>query len=234
MGRPADGYRDRDGTLVPSVTEIIKAVWPQDTDRLLDWAARLARQGIDWRQERALRGAAGTYAHQLLELSLTGGAPVGPPPELDYHPDLAAAAVVAAASAVGWLIDQRARIVSVEVPLVGASYTETGDTLVYGGTHDVIVEIAGALTVVDLKTGSLAGQPCWWPQLQAYAELYDQVTSGPHIDGSVVLHCPIKKGGQLERAYYDLHDGDLIHWAAVVDAYCASHSISALPQKEEK
>jgi len=63
---PSDRVYERWGETVPSVSKIL-TLFGQETDGLCHWAARLAKDGKDWKAERTLAANVGSFCHEYYE-----------------------------------------------------------------------------------------------------------------------------------------------------------------------
>lgn len=66
---PANKYLLEDGTRVPGCTTICGQL---DKPALLDWVARITKEGKDWREERDSAGDIGTLVHELIMQFISG------------------------------------------------------------------------------------------------------------------------------------------------------------------
>ena len=65
-GRP-ESYRSASMRVVPSVTDVLDG-WKHDgVDALMGWAAKLQRNGKDWKEERDRAADFGSAIHELTE-----------------------------------------------------------------------------------------------------------------------------------------------------------------------
>jgi len=172
---PKKGYWI-DDTRVPSVTQVLSVASVMSTDALCGWAARLAKEGKDWREERNRAGYIGTLAHDAIESF---------PAEPALPPDLNEGEVARIRAAweahAAWVERHKPKVVLQEVQLVSRS-------LFVGGTPDLVVEVDGARVLLDHKTGkSVDGKVLM--QLGAYAELLRECV-GIEVEAALVMHHP--------------------------------------------
>lgn len=124
-GRPSDGYRLADGTIIDSVTEIIGKF--KDSSGLIAWAHNLGKEGRDYRAESKAAAAWGSAVHTALESLVREGYAV-------------------AEHGMGTALDaarEAFRKPSVKTCLEGLSHVEVPmvhETLRYGGTFDFIAD----------------------------------------------------------------------------------------------
>jgi len=141
-GRPKR-YRLEDGTVVPSVTTLLKA--RTNADGLIQWAMKHGHQAEVLRDEA---GAVGSVAHDYMEALVCGEAnPKAPLHTLPEHSHEEASNAITAARTFWSEWRERLRPVLVEVPLVSERHR-------FGGTPDLIAydEQEGCHVVVDWKT----------------------------------------------------------------------------------
>jgi hypothetical protein len=63
---PSDRVYQKQGKTVPSVSEIL-GLFGQNPDGLLHWAARLTKDGKEWKDERTKAANIGTFCHEYYE-----------------------------------------------------------------------------------------------------------------------------------------------------------------------
>jgi hypothetical protein len=126
-------------TRVPSVTGVLGIL---DKPALLEWVARVTRDGEDWKKVRDTAGNIGTLAHAMILAHIKRDTM-----DLrDYSPadiDLAENAVL---SYLEWEKQHDMEPILVEKPLVSKEY-------MFGGTPDLYCKLDGQYTIVDFKTG---------------------------------------------------------------------------------
>jgi len=170
IGRPEGGKYRLNGAIVPSVSEILGQYG--DSSGLIEWAARLARDGRDHNVERNQAAAFGTAVHEAFEALLYNEDPqraaaesLGASEHIDEGdvPQLLENADGCIERLGAWIDTYRPEVLATEHPMV----SELG----YGGTPDLVCVINGRLTVVDLKTSSNVYPRYAW-QLAAYGQLW--------------------------------------------------------------
>jgi RecB family exonuclease len=180
MPTPKQGYTNKAGESIPGATTVLGALSGAPVDALLGWAAKLAKDGLDWRSERQRSADVGTFIHDVLEQF-----PDPLPPRPAWMTQEEWDRTVAAYSAfAGWFIDVGPVEVAKEVQLVS-------ETLQAGGTFDRIDRIHGVLTISDHKTGKTIDIKKIAAQLAAYAQmaLETGLVNEPIRDG-LILHYP--------------------------------------------
>ena len=127
-----------------SVTTLTGKVTGGNVDGLMAWAADLASQGKDWREERNKSGTDGTAVHAALEALAQGS-----PPDLDDFAEDQRPMVTAIA---GWWMDEQPRVELVEQIVAHAD-------LDYAGRFDLMCWLKDELWLIDLKTSKSIGTP---------------------------------------------------------------------------
>lgn len=199
MARPSFGYRNAAGKKVPGVTTVLKHVSLMDGDVLCGWAAKLARQGKDWKAERQAAGDHGTMLHELCETKLPGELVDADRPEAATDEawrklQLSYAAIRA------WWLAAKPTILIAEEPLVSERFQ-------FGGTLDALVDLGGEPWLLDYKTGSQVGAK-EASQMAAYRQLLDEV-KGIRPVGAVLIHAPTKEPGYVRPVKLDTAALDL-------------------------
>lgn len=179
MPTPKGGYRV-DGKRVPSVTTVLGVLSMTPTDALCQWAANLAREDKDWREERNRAGQIGTAVHDALEHWPS------PPERPEWMSDDEWARLEKAFADHGeWWTRQRPSILLQEVQL-------TSKELMVGGTPDLVVRIRGQAYLLDHKTSKrLDGKVV--AQVAAYAHMLKEVNQ-VEVAGAIVLHHSVEFG----------------------------------------
>jgi hypothetical protein len=123
-----------DGKRFVNVTTVLDVL---AKEALLDWAARLAREGKNWRVVRAEAGERGTISHHLLLRLLTGqGASLA---------DLAAEHRPYGQAGFKFVHKRKPRVLECERMVASPEHG-------YAGRLDLFAEVDEALTLVDFKT----------------------------------------------------------------------------------
>ena len=167
-------YKLKDGSEPPSVTEICDIETNREKqDRLMDWAAKLAKEGKNWRKELKYAGDIGTLVHKLCMDFLSGE-------ELyEVEGDIVANCVN---KFLDWwaeeIKDRDTGLVITETPLVSEKYR-------FGGTPDIFLVLKNKL--IDIKTSGGIYES-HWIQLAAYGILLEE--NGYKVDEYQILWLP--------------------------------------------
>jgi RecB family exonuclease len=144
---------------------------------LLGWAAKLAREGKDFKAERTRSADVGTAIHDCLERYEET------PARAAWMDDGEWARLLDARKAwVGWLTDFSPEIIAQERQLVSVKYRA-------GGTFDNLIRLNGKVYVGDHKSGKSVDRAKVSAQLAFYGALV-QETMGIGVDGALVFHYP--------------------------------------------
>src|SRR5262245_17492687 len=144
-GRPHEGYFNKEGKRLPSVTTVTGAR-KTNVEGLLVWANRLGREGKDHREVRDQAADAGSLAHAMVENAIHGKDPEdgiewSDDPTLEH-------ARTGFASFVTWQSLLDVHYVATETPMISEWYG-------YGGTPDAIGRGKdGKLALFDWKTSN--------------------------------------------------------------------------------
>ena len=190
-GRPAAGYRLKDGTRVPGTTTVAKLIDGGDIEGLLIWANRLGQEGKDHRAERDAAASIGTLAHDMVEHHIKGHEYV-PPPDMDRGKLGKAAKALEAYLA--WERRTRLKIISTEVSLVSEAHR-------FGGTLDAIGEIDNELCLCDHKTSNSI-YPAYLLQLVAYGKIWNENNPDRQLVGGFHLLKYSKDHPDFSHHYY--------------------------------
>lgn len=129
-------YFDKHGLEVPSVTTVLSQI---NKPQLLPWAVKLAKQGINWEEVRNEAAEIGTVAHEMAENFIKKQ-----PCDFSKHPYYQKA-LKAFSAFQYWTEMNEVNFLGSEIPLVHHEKR-------FGGTIDIIAEVNGKLTLIDLKT----------------------------------------------------------------------------------
>lgn len=199
MARPSFGYRNAAGKKVPGSTTVLKSVSFMDTDILCNWAAKLARQGQDWKAARSAAGDHGTKLHELCEVRLPHELVESDRPEgvsqIDWMKLKQSYEAIRK-----WWVKHGASVAFAEEPLVSELYQ-------FGGTPDAVVRFenppinwsADDLYLLDFKTGGFIGAK-EVAQMSSYRQLLAEVR-GLDVKGCALIHAPTKEPGYMRPVY---------------------------------
>lgn len=200
MPTPAKGYRLKDGSRVPGTTTIIGRF--KDSGGLIHWAWEQGRDGLDYRSTRDSAADAGTLGHWLVEQHIAGinegdicAALDGRVEAEKINPSIAALALKAFESYLGWEKQTKLKIVAQEMTLVSEAYK-------FGGTPDAIGEIDGKLCILDWKTGNALYRDALI-QVAAYKTLWEENNPDKLITGGFHICRFSKEHGDFVHAHYD-------------------------------
>lgn len=146
-----DGGKDR----LISVTTLTGKVTGGDVDGLMTWAANLAFEGKDWREERNKSASTGTSVHATLEALAQGSVP-----DLEDFPEGERKLVSAVSS---WWLDEQPRVERTE-------FVVAHPDLNYAGRCDLVCWIGDDLWIIDLKTSKSIGS-AKHPKVAYHAQL---------------------------------------------------------------
>jgi hypothetical protein len=133
-------YRLADGTIVPSVTAILRQV---ASPELVNWAASVTREGLSHRAIAEESARVGTLAHDMVRCRL-----LGVEPDLSHHsPNQVRLAENAMRKFLEYSKWHSLEPELLEAPLVSEAHR-------YGGTLDFYGLCDGKPTLLDWKTGS--------------------------------------------------------------------------------
>ena len=153
-------YKLKDGSEPPSVTEICDIETNREKqDRLMDWAAKLAKEGKNWRKELKYAGDIGTLVHKLCINFLTGEEVAIPDDEVIVN--------CFDKFLRWWRMETKGRELELitETPLVSERFR-------YGGTPDIYVVNKNKL--IDVKTSDGIYES-HWIQLAGYGLLLREI-----------------------------------------------------------
>lgn len=183
-GRPANGYRLKDGTKPDSASQIAQAFRAGfGPTRLDDWKIREALAGRDPRGDSAATRT-GSLAHDMIEEEIHGGDAMrifNAAFELDEEET--AQAMYAFESWILWRdqgLGAEVDYVATEVPMVSETYR-------FAGTPDAVARDGEALVVYDWKTsGGLHGKTQYAMQCALYSLLWEDVRGEKITVGRIV------------------------------------------------
>jgi len=199
------------GQQVPSVTTVLQNIgWK--TAGLLRWAERIHAEDRDQNQERDAAAAVGATAHYLVQCWVN-----------ETEPDLSRVAPIHAEFAMQayanfqrWVGQTEVQPIASEVKVLSAQYR-------YGGTADLICQIDGVRTLVDLKTSG--GDTVYAEskiQVAAYALAYNE----EHDDAPVRRLCVLQMGRETGACVAHFLSPE--EWAAGQDAFLRARDLHEL------
>jgi hypothetical protein len=149
-------YLDLHGIEVPSVTTILSQL---NKPQLVPWAAKLARQGVNWEEVRNQAAEIGTVAHTMAENFIKNQ-----PSDFSRHPHYQKA-LKAFSAFQYWVGMNEVKFLGSEIPLVHHGKR-------FGGTIDIVAEVNGKVTLIDLKTSNSLSEEYNY-QVSAYQYLLE-------------------------------------------------------------
>jgi hypothetical protein len=231
MARPAFGYRNANGDKVPGSTTVLKYATFMDTDILCNWAAKLAKEGKDWKLVRRSAGEHGSHLHDLCEKRLPHVLSTADRvPGLD---DATWGKLVQSYDAIrDWYVKYEPKVVYAEEPLVSEAFQ-------FAGTPDAVwllgkdipydggVFPAGSQVLGDYKTGRMVGAK-EIAQMASYRQLLKE-NGIADVVGSILIHAPTAQPGYMRPIALDAGVLDL-GW----EAFLAAKSVmNLLPKLSE-
>jgi hypothetical protein len=171
LARPESGYRNAAGKRIPGASTIAKV--GQDPGGLLHWAWQQGVDGLDYRETRDSKAAAGTMVHNAAEAWK-----VGRPYLFEGDPTVVAEAQTGFSAFVEWASQTRLKIEETEVSLVSERYQ-------FGGTFDCTL-VGEKRAMCDYKT-SAAIYPEHLVQVVAYGKLWEEHHPEKPIDGGYYI-----------------------------------------------
>jgi hypothetical protein len=181
-------------------------------DALCGWAAKVTRQGKEWKDEREHAGDYGTVAHHLTEAYDKGLKPIIENPDQDKTLQ----------EYIDWKAEYKPEILRIEDIVY---WWDDESKRGFGGTLDRVIRLDGIGTLIlDIKTGDIydEGKMQSESYLQAFEFLY-RITSFK-VDGIAILKLPKPDKPKtkfwyttdpIERDYWwQEFDGLLTHWWA--------------------
>jgi hypothetical protein len=149
-------YLDLHGIEVPSVTTVLAQL---NKPQLVPWAAKLARAGINWEEVRNEAAEIGTVAHTMAENFIKNQSC-----DFSRHPNYQKA-LKAFNAFQYWVSMNEVKFLGSEIPLVHHRKR-------FGGTIDIVAEVNGKLTLIDLKTSNSLSEEYNY-QVSAYQYLLE-------------------------------------------------------------
>lgn len=195
--KPRRDYRLTDGTKVPGVTTVLNEIgWK--TPGLVWWAFRMGQANPDARtpyEETDRAADIGTVVHRAVELIMHGE------PEVEAEGHIRSnlpredhdAAENALLAFYRWRDSVKLDVTDTEVALVS-------EHLRCGGTIDYVAKVAGARSMVDLKTSG-GIYPDMWAQVGTYGAMWDEAHPEDPIVGGFYLLRIDKESGGFDFAY---------------------------------
>lgn len=176
MPTPRKGYFI-DGERVPSVTQVLGIASFIPSDALCQWAAKLAREGKDWREERNRAGTVGSAIHDAIERL-----PAEPERPEDFTDGEWNRVVMATKAHAAWVARRKPKVVLQELQLVSRE-------LRVGGTPDLLVRIGEDVYLTDHKSSKSVDAKAV-AQVAAYARMVEEAFPHVSVSGAIIFHHP--------------------------------------------
>lgn len=173
-------YKDADGKRVSGVTTILGVI---EKPALKYWANNLGLEGILVNDYVDGLADIGTLAHEMIHANLNGL-------KMNYDdwtPNQIKAATNSYEQFLEWSSGREIEVIAAEVPLVSKRHKlVNGDWLrPFGGTPDIIGQLDGVRTVIDIKTSKAVYDSHIW-QVCAYRKLIEENGYGDIAQGLIV------------------------------------------------
>lgn len=143
-------YTLKDGTVVPSTTEITSLLGGKKLDNIAGWQKKLMKKGIDPDRQLTYYADLGTYAHALVEEYINeklGNKDFKAIDPYEYSQEIIDNAQNGLESFLVWEKNHNVKYDFSEIQLVSEEYR-------YGGTIDLGAIVDGVPMLIDLKTSS--------------------------------------------------------------------------------
>ena len=184
-------YKNSLGENVVGVTTVINVL---DKPLLLNWVARITKEGHDWQRYRDAMGEAGSLTHLRILHYLKGTEP-----DLStYSPAIIKLSDNSLCSFYEWVKSHKLEPIALEVPWVSDRYN-------FGGTPDFVGLVNGRLEILDFKTGGLFLSVVL--QLAAYRQLAQE--KGHKVEHCRALSIPRSEGESFREELYTKFDDEL-------------------------
>lgn len=217
MPRPDGGYRNRSGTQVPGVHDILKDYIPKDA--LVPWAYSRGRKGLPLYEKATLD--IGTAVHAMAELDLKGR----PSREIEgcahaslSNPNDIARAWQAFEGFCRWRESNHVRSIAHEVSLIS-------DFHQLGGTPDCIAFVGGEIGLLDFKTCTKVPAEPYREQLlamSAHGALWNEAYPDRPIRSHHIVYLPKDGSAHRHHAFADL-SAQWVEFRHLLAAFAEKH-----------
>lgn len=150
-------YTLKDGTVVPSVTEVLSIIG--SPDGLINWAVSLEKKNINWKHQRNHYADIGTTTHTFAERYLKTNKVSKME---DFGDDIKIISKAPILAFLAWMKDHTIVPHATEYRMVSEKHRT-------GGTADLIAYVDSSFEVIDFKTGAQSAKNKM--QVAAYAML---------------------------------------------------------------
>jgi len=182
-------YKNSLGENIVGVTTVINIL---DKPALLNWVAKITKEGHDWQRYRDAMGDAGSLTH----LRILNYLKHTKPDLSEYSPAIIKLSDNSMSSFFEWERSHKLEPIIIEEPLVSNKYS-------YGGTPDYVGLVNGRLELLDFKTGGLFLSVVL--QLAAYRLLAHE--KGHEVEHCRALSIPRSEGESfMEELYTKVND----------------------------
>lgn len=194
-------YTLRDGTIVPSVTQVLNETLAWNKQALIAWARKLALAGTDPSKAKEEAADIGTLTHYLIQCHLQKVEP----DTSQYSPANLEKAQNCFQAYLEWEEAHVQAVIATERQLVSELYG-------YGGTADLIAVVDGNIAIVDYKSSNSI-YPEYKIQIAAYIHAYEENYLNVLRDAAKCVNRPsaaFVKGHLLQLGK---EDGSFVHYA---------------------
>ena len=166
-------YKNSKGQVIPGVTTVLKQLgW--STRALIAWARREALAGNDPDKIRDKAADIGTLCHYMIECHCKGVEP----DLTEYSPANIAQAENGFLAFLDWEKINKPTYLENEIQVISEEYQ-------YGGTIDIIADLHGKKTLLDLKTSNGIYDEMY-VQVSAYMTAYNETANEPIEDACIL------------------------------------------------
>jgi hypothetical protein len=188
---PKVEYKNSNGQKLTGVTTILGNNLAWNKGALIGWAYNQGKAGLPLRDQKALD--IGTLAHAWIECDIKNKEERPTIPE-----ELRNAVENSCLAYLEWKDQVHFKLIQSELSLISEMYQ-------FGGTIDIIGEVNGQQSIIDLKTGDKSEvYPDWRIQVAAYKNLYDECYPKNPIKMVYILKLGKKDGGFGYNYFPDL------------------------------
>lgn len=205
-------YRKENGEVVPGSSTIAGIHKP--VNPLMSWAARLAREGKDWRKERDASADHGAIAHFLIECTLSNDTP----DLCEFTKEEIALGTIPFESFLKYWEKNKIEVVCQEKQMVSRN-------LNFGGTLDLVGrDKQGRLILFDWKTSKAVYESHLF-QCVSYRKLYEEL--GEPIHKACIVRVP-RAADKPSQHYWVQEKMTELYWASFLARLAVYHADKAL------
>lgn len=200
MNKPHTKYKNKDGTVVPSCTTIIKNLgW--STPALMGWCRKVAMAGQDPYKIRDVAADAGTLTHKYIEAFETNKE-LSDDIKKEYTFDQIIIAEKGLEQYKKWKIENEVNDSSSQHEIGGVS-----EQYQFGFTIDCITHVKGCFSLLDYKTSKYI-TPEHIIQVSSYKKAYEEVYEN-HVGQVILIHISKEPKDELFITPYPISDEQL-------------------------